>query len=401
MKILMTSFTYYPRRSGVAVVTQYLAEGLVKKGHDVTIVTDKMEGMSDGEVHNGVKIRRIKMYTKYGFDFGDKRNYIKIIDEEAEKADVMVNVCVQNAHTNILLKRLDKYKCKKILYVHGMFEFGFRKIHFSSFKGTINKLWKEARWFFYYKLNGRYFKRYDLVIQLHEKDYGNNFFEKKYGTKSIIIENAADDAFFVHKESKDFKKPFDKYLILVANYDDGKNQKLAISEFLKSDIDSKIGLVLIGSRKNSYYDYLERYIKSERNKIGLSREEKPILLLYDIDRKHIPSYVSNAYLSLMTSKWEVFPVSIIESIVSGVPYISTDVGVVRYFFGGIVSKKNDIHYWIEKLVQNPKIHSELKKICKIYGEENFKIDDKVDLLEEEIEKLVQNGSKVGHGVVKR
>lgn len=393
MKILITVSTYYPKKDGVQKVTQYLAEGLVNKGHDVTVITSNKDEKVYSEIHNGVNIKRINLYTKFGFYFGNKKEYIKLIDEEAKKCDVMINVCTQNAFTDIILKKIGMFKCKKILYMHGMFDFHFHKIDFTSIASTVNKLWKEIRWGIYYKLNGKYFKKYDAITQLHEKDYGNEFFKRKYGINSIIIENAADNDFFEKKTLKDFKKPFDKYLIYVANYNDGKNQKLAITEFLKSNIENEIGLVLIGSQKNKYYDELKKLIIKERKKYNLSDDEKPIKLLYEIDRNLISSYVSNAYLYIMTSKSEKYPISIVESMAAGIPYISTDVGIVKYFFGGVVSNKNDICYWIERLVKNENIRNQLSNVCENYAKNIFRIDDKVELLKNEINKLFLERNK--------
>lgn len=377
MKILFTVSTYYPKKDGVQSVTQYLAEGLVKKGHDVTVITTNKDEKLDYEEHNGVKIKRVNLYTKFGFYIGDKKGYKKLIYQEANNCDVMINVCVQNAFTDVILKHLDKYKCKKILYNHSIFDFKFHKVNFSSFTSVVNKFWKEIRWFFYYSFNGKNFKKYDVVTQLHEKDYSNDFFKKKYNIDSIIIENAADDDFFNKKTLEDFKKPYNKYIVFVANYDDRKNQKLAIEQFLKADIDKSVGLVLIGSTKNGYYLNLEKLIKKLRNKYNLSYDEKPISMLYDVDRKLISSYVSNAYLYIMTSKWEAYPISLVESMASGVPFISTDVGIVKYFVGGIVSSKADINYWIKYLTEKEDIRNSLSSICKIFAEENFKIDDKI------------------------
>ena len=39
MKIVFTVHTYYPNKDGVQYVTQYLAEGLAKLGHDITVIT--------------------------------------------------------------------------------------------------------------------------------------------------------------------------------------------------------------------------------------------------------------------------------------------------------------------------------------------------------------------------
>lgn len=59
MKILIVVESYLPKFCGMTSVTRYLAEGLVRKGHEVTIATqshfadDKME-----ETINGVFIKR-------------------------------------------------------------------------------------------------------------------------------------------------------------------------------------------------------------------------------------------------------------------------------------------------------------------------------------------------------
>lgn len=42
--ILFLVENYYPRMSGVPVVVQYLAEGLLEKGYDVSICTKWYEG---------------------------------------------------------------------------------------------------------------------------------------------------------------------------------------------------------------------------------------------------------------------------------------------------------------------------------------------------------------------
>jgi len=392
MKVLITVQTYYPKKDGVQNVTEYLAEGLVKKGYEVTVITSNKNIKENQEIHNGVIIKRINLNTKGGFYFGDKKLYKNIIKEETQKCDLMINVCTQNAFTDVILKEIDSYKCKKILYLHGMFDFRFSMCDFSSMHSAINKLWKEVRWFFYYVLNGKYFRKYDCVTQLHEKNYANEFFKKMYNIDSKIIPNAAENVFFENIDKNTFEKPFEKYLIYVANYDDNKNQKLAIKEFLNSKISNDIGLVLIGSNNNKYYNKLEKYDEKLRKKLNINKEQKPIKMLYGIDRNLISSYVANAELYIMTSKREVFPISIVEAMACGVPYICTDVGIVKYFFGGIISKDNEISYWIEKVINNQKIKEQLSNLCKIFSKENFRIDAKVDFLDENIKKIV-NGKK--------
>ena len=41
MKILISTYTYFPSLDGVSHVTQYIAEGLAKKNWDITVITTK------------------------------------------------------------------------------------------------------------------------------------------------------------------------------------------------------------------------------------------------------------------------------------------------------------------------------------------------------------------------
>ena len=59
MRILLISETYYPTRNGIASVVQLLAEGLVGRGHAVTVATQHDNRLvSPPAQYNGVSIRR-------------------------------------------------------------------------------------------------------------------------------------------------------------------------------------------------------------------------------------------------------------------------------------------------------------------------------------------------------
>lgn len=70
MKILFVCENYPPHFGGAEILFKNLAEGLVKKGHEVNLVTRKIKGTKKLEIINGVKIHRIKSFnTRYLFSF--------------------------------------------------------------------------------------------------------------------------------------------------------------------------------------------------------------------------------------------------------------------------------------------------------------------------------------------
>lgn len=381
MNILVTCHTYYPNHDGVQFVTQYLCEGLVKKGYNVTVITNFYDGrnMKNIEIINGVKIIRIKAKTKYTIHFGERKEYIKLIKELVKTNDVMVNVCTQCATTDWILKELDNIDIPKILYLHSIWDFKYKKDDFASIKLLVAKIWCNIRWRIYYLKNGKYFKKYKFVTQLHEMDYSNLFFEKKYNIKSVIIENAAEDNFFSDYTNKDIKLP-NNYILNVSNYLKRKNQLKCLDLFLKSQIPEDWELILIGSKKNNYSKIIEDKYRKFINKHNDCK--KKVQILYNIPRESISTYVKNAKIFMMTSKWEAFPISIIECMAAKVPFISSNVGIVKYLLGGVTCQNdNEYLYWINEFSKNEEKRKVYGYVGNLEAKKNFSIEENVNKFE--------------------
>lgn len=380
MNILFTVYTYYPMKDGVQAVTGYLAEGLVKKGHKVTVITPCF-GEEEKEVHNGVFIERVNIWTKHACYFGDKKKYVKLIKEKTKEMDVMINVCTQNPMTDLLFPIIDEIACKKILYMHGMYERKWNWTMINTISDIGHKIWNNIRWGIYYKKGYKYFKSYDKIIQLHRFDQGYLYFQNAYNIKSTAIENAAENVFFSNIVKTE-KAPQKHYAICVANYMERKNQEFVLKAFYLANLDSEFELIFIGSEKNEYYEKLSKLNEIYKNKYG----EKRVKLLANIDRETTVRYVKNADVYLMGSKWEAFPISIVESMAAGIPFISTNVGCVRFLPGGIViDNENEMAYWLELLQKNENCKCEMGQTGRIYAEKNLSVNSKVEQLEHILE----------------
>ena len=141
MKILITTASYYPHLDGVQKVTQYQAEGLVKLGHEVTVITSDRQGQySKKEVHNGVKIIRVNAYNKNMQHFGDKRGFQNLVKQLASNVDVMMNVSLESFAADWVLPIMDSIPCRKVLMNHGMHDFVWNKQNISSGKEFVKKI---------------------------------------------------------------------------------------------------------------------------------------------------------------------------------------------------------------------------------------------------------------------
>lgn len=377
MKIIITVASYYPCKDGVQSVTQYHAEGLAAKGHDVTVITGLVKNCPNTEIYNGVKIIRVNVYNKYTLHFGNKREYRNLIVNITKNVDVIIAVCLQSVVADWLLDIMDDINCRKILYMHGMHDFKWHKYDFYQLSSFGKKILRDIRWSIFYHLNFKNIRKFNMILHLHECDTAYKYFQRKKLGNNVVLENAADDEFFSESLQPIMGLP-KKYMISVANYDIRKNQAMCIEAFYKTET-KDCGLVFIGSKKNKYYEYLVSFKENLESIYG----SKKVLILTDIPRNEICRYVKNSLCYLMTSTWEAFPVSIIEAIAGGIPFISTDVGIVRLLPGGVIIKNIDeMRYWIKYFINEPNVANFIGRSGKIYAENHLRQSKQIEKLEQ-------------------
>lgn len=400
MKILITYENYFPKISGVPVVLKYMAEGLVNKGHEVTVVTGSIKGVVSEEEINGVLVKRFNARTTRCGYVGDKDKYVKYV--KGFNGDVIIMVCSQCWTTDWLLDILDDIKVPKVFYPHGYSGLGIAldfNVSLIGLKKFAGKIIAKSRWKKYYTNFYKYLFKMDHIIYLSESDtakiYGDKYNIKNYS----IIENAANEIYY-NKKIKDKKENLsklkidnnEKFLIYVSNYLPGKNQEFALEAFYKSKLEEQYKMIFIGNNVNgdSYYKYLINRKNDWDKKYG----ERKVFFYTKVDREVIATCVSNAQISLFSSKHEQYPLVIIESMASGVPFISTNVGNVSRMPGGvIVNTVNEMAEIINELVNDNNKRKELGEMGEEYAMKNCTTEKAVDELENIIVNLA-NDSKV-------
>jgi D-inositol-3-phosphate glycosyltransferase len=123
MKILFVLENYLPHIGGVEIVFKNLSEGLVKLGHDVSIVTHRMKDSSKYEEINGVKVYRVNCFrSRYWFTFLSIFKVFKM----GKKADVIHTTIFNGAPPAWFVSKLLRKPC--LLTVHEVWIKNWRKL---------------------------------------------------------------------------------------------------------------------------------------------------------------------------------------------------------------------------------------------------------------------------------
>ena len=162
------------------------------------------------------------------------------------------------------------------------------------------------------------------------------------------------------------QRAVNKHVVLyVANYCDRKNQLLAL-DVARQTHKEDIFFAFIGSEQNGYFSELEKRTKAW----GL---EKRIALFHGVSRSFTESAIQACDIALMTSKWEMQPLFLLEAMSASKPWVSTNVGCVSELQGGIISKfsTNALMLNLSNLLQESNLRNSLGKAGSTQWEAEF------------------------------
>lgn len=379
MKILFTSFTYWPNVDGVQNVTCYQAEKLAEFGHDVMVITSKVNGRPDQEVHNKVNIVRVSAYKAGLWVKGNKSETQTIFLKYAEEADAYINVCFFDYLSQWLLPLIPKLRCRKFVMMHGMWEYKYTAFDKSSIKSFVRKTVQNTRWKQYFHKYDRLIPELDGAFHLHKMDQSYEYFKNHGQRNNYELVNAVDERLFdIQSEKADENKRKTIYL-QIANYSFQKNQELAVRAFAKAELECA-ELWFVGSKGNDYYKYIEKIVSDYRL--------DSVKLYCGISREKLFELITQSDVFILTSISEHLPVTLLEGLAAGKPFISTDVGVVSAIPGGIYCKdESQLILAIRKMYDNPQSRENLAEAGKEYAEINCHIDVQVKKMEEVLIKI--------------
>jgi len=368
MNILMVLENYFPHIGGVEAVFQNLAEGLVKRGHDVYIVTRQLSGTSLFEIRNGVEIHRVPTKSRYTFVISS----ISKVFELARDADLIHTTTFTGAPPAWLASKI--IGVPSIITVHEVWLGNWNRFtDFGLGKSIVHEMLEEA----IYGLN---FDRYVCVSDSTNRQL------KEMGRKAITIYNGVDyNHFNPNKYNYVRKLEYKNKFVCLTYGRPGPSKGIeyvvkAMPTILKQIPSAHLVLIL------------------SRNKAYLKRREEIIRLIKELDLENnvdvldpvsfdiLPAYIKNVDCVIVPSLAEGFGYTTAESCAMGTPVVASNTTSIPEVISG--------NYVLVK----PKSPQDISRgVLQIYKKKGKKTKLKRFLWQDAIDKYLQVYKEVLNG----
>ena len=347
LRILHTAFSYPPEVSGIPEVVSQLSIRLARLGHEVHVATGWPPGCAQTEIRDGVHVHRFAVMGSalQGYS-GEVERYTAFVGEG--QWDVIAMHCAQVWSTDLLLPRLSHLGCGKVFVPHGLSAYGK--------KGTDSYFESLAR-----ALQG-------VTMVSLAKGLEDDAFCARYRLPAqVVIPNGVDvvawrtPALGVRDRWRIHTRP---WLVTVSNHNANKGHPefFRLLAAVRREAPTVIGTI-IGKH--------HRAVRWRAGRLGIkggcwyrcrlrSLFSRTVSLLPDVERNDVVSAIKEADIVVCTSRWEASPLSILEAMAAGTPWVSMDVGAVRDLAGGIVVDSVEaMRETVVALLRSPEKRNEL------------------------------------------
>lgn len=381
MNIIMATWSYWPSKDGVQMVTQYEAEGLTKLGHQVTILTQHKSGMSREEEHNGVHIVRFKHRLRLRIPVGEKKEFQAYLREHIAECDAFVSICAQSFTYMWSKPLLRDMHCRKVVYMHGARDehINFKKLH--DWKHLPKEMLLTPYWNLWFKRNWKSLCQYDAAVHLFENDGSYRYFTEHGFRNNYVLVNACEPELFETPDPAAIaavKQRYGisgEYFLQVANMCLRKNQIEAVRAFYEAGAGGE--LVLIAAEDNDYSVQVQALVDSFPTDV-----KTRIHILTGISREDTRELIRGSTTTLLTSQNEYLPVTIIEGMAAGVPFLASNVGSVPMLPGGVIYHDfSELCYWMRYFSAHADFCQSMGAIARGYADEHMRTETAVARLE--------------------
>lgn len=347
MNILLCVELYYPSVGGAQVVVRQLAERLVRKGHDVTVVTTRLAERTS-ETHRNV---RIVGFDVMGNHSAGMRGEIQAYQDflTSSPADVLFIYAAQQWTFDAAIPVLCKIPCAKVFVPCG-------------YSGLYRKEYAD-----YYRHMPEALRKMDAVVY-HAESYRDLDFAKAHGLSNhVIIPNGADTEEFDVPVNPGFRSAVgsndrDVLLLTVGTFTGSKGHQEVAEAFALTDFGGRSAfLILNGNHPGACPDSASVQLRILAREIGWTRairhklvrhlmpwrhrKEDPLqtcineinagrfgnkkILKVDLPRDQLVQAFLQSDIFVFASNIEYSPLVLFEACAAGLPFLSVPAGNAR------------------------------------------------------------------------
>jgi alpha-1,3-mannosyltransferase len=303
MKILHVSYNFYPVTGGVERNIEDICRGLAELGHQSDVCCVRVPGTSAEEIHNGIRIRRVKAINA---------KFYKIAPGALRAAvgyDI-VHVHGLGFFSDFLGLSKKLHGKRLVLSTHGGI---FHTDRLSFLKKLYFNLWSRL-----------VLRFYDAVVAV---SYSDKELFSSISRNVATITNSIDYAGL----SKIMRRPENNLLVFVGRLSSNKRIDNLIRTVAEAKrLGTELKLVVIGED----WDGLMPQWKDLSRRLGVGSS---IIFTGRISREAILRYLGRARAFVSASEYEGFGISVLEAMGAGVPVIVNDIDAFKTF---VVDGKN-------------------------------------------------------------
>lgn len=321
-KIAILSFTYFPEENGVANSARAQALLFQKLGYQVEVITTKSMSCDEDSMVDDIPVK--KFYFKGG---GSLLRPVKGDFNKFSEAILIANYdcifvhCWQTWQIYALAKM--KISSKIILISHGISV----NTYFDVKSFLVSLSWIPYKYLFVPKV----FKIIDAMVFLSTKKDNDRFYDALIIPRNVrqyIINNSV-------KTSRYEYVPTGLYnikILVVGAFSRLKNEMYLLESLL--DLNASCEVNFVGSETNAYSGKMEMFYLSHAS--AFSRKNIVVNFHYGLNEQQIGALYKRSQLLISTSKTECQPLVILQAMMKGIPFLSSNVGCVSALPGGCV-----------------------------------------------------------------
>lgn len=333
MRIVVVSRSWpSSERSGVTLAAGMHVQTLLDDGHEVYII-----GASENVVSEDLPVDG-RFYVKSS---GSGALYSPAVTDIVKLRSVINNIAPdlivveswQTALTDVTINIGYKLGLPILMVSHGI------SVH--PFSSSVVDIFRSLGWLWYRVfILPKMIKKLTTITALDMTSQSERFFDRKLAQSMGIPVVSLVNAPINWKEGSAELSNRILQILVVGYFSPVKNQMEAID--ILNEVPSNIFMRFIGKKSGLYY----KKCVSRVEKFGLQDR----VIFSDDSECEIADEISKSFMVLSTSITEALPITLLESMASGTPFVATSVGAVPSLACGyVVNTRSEIKEAIIKL----------------------------------------------------